>query len=101
QDIHMLLNVQHNCHKLGCTIKASTYDLVGPQGICKQSQTMFHSVGNEYILNSASLYSAQIHCEVAKISFPKVLAQEWKNCIMMGLARWKSAKHNQHQKANQ
>ncbi|KAG0139172.1 hypothetical protein CROQUDRAFT_55100, partial [Cronartium quercuum f. sp. fusiforme G11] len=64
-DIQTLLNVQHNCHQLQCAIKASTYEPVGPQGIHKQGQTLIHSVGNLYFLNSASLYSANIHREVA------------------------------------
>ncbi|KAH9820701.1 hypothetical protein DFH28DRAFT_1194770 [Melampsora americana] len=88
-DIHCLLNVQHNCHDGDCEILRSRNQTVERRVIKEKGWQVNHSEFNSYILNCSSFYSAQGHREMSGIELLDVSPEEWCSSVAEGLHTWR------------
>ncbi|KAH9817598.1 hypothetical protein DFH28DRAFT_962423 [Melampsora americana] len=81
KDIICLLNVQHNCHEGQCPVDKS-------HTLSKAVYGIKHNPSNNYILNSASHYSGEIHRVESQYNYQPVTPTDWNLAISQGLAIW-------------
>lgn len=85
-----MLNVQHACAEAGCQVTRSKPRIIERTVTSSGLPMTSHIEDNKYILNSASLYSPEVHRELAGISFAEVSPDEWKAGIAKGLNVWRA-----------
>ncbi|KAG0147464.1 hypothetical protein CROQUDRAFT_18982, partial [Cronartium quercuum f. sp. fusiforme G11] len=88
QLIEGLLNVQHNCHDAGCSLEATKGMYVECTLTLNKTNQLVHKKTNSYILNSAALYSGELHQHWADLHLPSVTAGQWRSTIRDGLIHW-------------
>ncbi|KAH9809978.1 hypothetical protein DFH28DRAFT_1185950 [Melampsora americana] len=96
--IHCILNVQHNCNQDVCPVAEGSKKKVERQETSARISTVAHIANNDFILNSASHYSAEAHRAVANIIPQKLAPAEWLESLLQGLQIWQSAPVKPHKK---
>ncbi|KAH9810702.1 hypothetical protein DFH28DRAFT_862881, partial [Melampsora americana] len=88
REIEGVLNVQHNCHKSQCTVKKTRPIMIERRVSKNFEQMVVHEESNSFVLNSGSFYSSELHRKWARISFRKVLPDDWRSGIKRGMENW-------------
>lgn len=89
QDAIALINVQHNCHDARCSISGPPLNLLNI-AIGRQNQmSVTHNPTPSFIVNSGSLYNAELHRQVANTPVPVHSPQDNLHAIAQGLDRWR------------
>ncbi|KAH9815113.1 hypothetical protein DFH28DRAFT_1221255 [Melampsora americana] len=88
KDIICLLNVQHNCHEGQCPVDKLHVRLIERKTSSKAVYGIKHNPSNNYILNSASHYSGEIHRVESQYNYQPVTPTDWNLAISQGLAIW-------------
>ncbi|KAH9813508.1 hypothetical protein DFH28DRAFT_870072, partial [Melampsora americana] len=86
--IECLINVQHNCHNHGCQVKLTKQKTIEWRLTVKLTEQIQHSENTSCIVNSASLYSLDIHLCAANIPSFDVTPKGWNILLESGMNEW-------------
>ncbi|KAH9810567.1 hypothetical protein DFH28DRAFT_1131965 [Melampsora americana] len=90
RNIDCILNVQHNCHQAACPVTNGQQRQVERRQTTSTVSNLCHVATDDFILNSASHYSAETHREVANVGTRPISPGEWMETLYEGLRIWRS-----------
>ncbi|KAH9808583.1 hypothetical protein DFH28DRAFT_1197768 [Melampsora americana] len=97
-ELKTMLNVQHNCHDAQCRVGSTRFKQVERQDTTIPLPEIIHNQNPSYILNSASLYSAELHRRLSAIHLAEVQPDQWSQAIGNGLKTWREEKKRKQKK---
>ncbi|KAH9811046.1 hypothetical protein DFH28DRAFT_1131415 [Melampsora americana] len=88
EDIEGVVNVQHNCNKSKCAVEKTRPILVERQVSKGMDFEVAHVETNQFVLNSAAFYSAELHRYWAQLPIHQTTPGEWIKAIKTGICNW-------------
>jgi hypothetical protein len=82
------INVQHICHKYKFPVNLSRQAWVEFQETSPNLPQVHHTEDDNFIINSALLSNAEIHCLVAALPNPVTTPADWRDSVTGGYRIW-------------
>ncbi|KAH9807409.1 hypothetical protein DFH28DRAFT_938733 [Melampsora americana] len=87
-EIEGVLNVQHNCHVSKCQVSKNKSIMIERRLSKKMDFAVVHEPNKDFIINSGSFYSCEIHRFWANIPFNEVSPHDWRVAVKKGIDVW-------------